>query len=243
MGHYTFRETKTSNDTLVLDETIYGIEVTQEKTIFTDTTDGSVLVEIDHTKKDEPITDLEKINDKNVSKEGETIDSDSKNSENNNSEESTEDEFLTPIISFKNKAIRGKSELEKADVSTGKKLPNTGIEIKDEQGKTVVKGRTDSTGKFVFDNLPKGKYTFTEFDAPEGYNIDTTPIPFEIKEDGEIVKCSMTNEKIETPEKPKENLPQTSEANNSILTLMGLGLSVSLFIAYYLLKRKQHQTK
>ncbi len=244
VGHYTFRETKTSNDTLVLDETIYGIEVSQEKTVITDMADGSILVEIDHTEKDEPITDLEKIDNEDIFKEDETLDSDGNVDQGDNeSEEISQDDFLTPIITFKNKAIRGKSELEKTDVSTGKKLPNTGIEIKDEQGKTIVTGRTDLSGKFIFDNLPKGKYTFTEFDAPEGYNIDTTPIPFEIKEDGEIIKCSMTNEKIETPEKPKENLPQTGEDSHSILTLIGLVLSVSLFIAYYLLKRKQHQTK
>lgn len=242
VGSYTFNETKTSNDTLVLDETVYSIEVTQEKTVITDTTDGTVLAEVDNTveaEKDNADTE----NEADVTKEEETTETDvdvvaGLNTESidndlimvDDSEEPTTEEILTPVITLKNRAIRGNSELTKTDVSNGKELPNTGIEIKDENGKTVVKGRTDSNGKFVFDNLPKGKYTFTEFDAPKGYIIDSTPIPFEIKEDGDIIKCQMTNVK------EADKLRQTKEMKN---LMAGLSLTMTSLIGFALVLRSK----
>lgn len=100
-------------------------------------------------------------------------------------------------VTATNKPITGKVEITKTDVSTGESLPDTGIKIYMEDKKTVVfEGRTDSNGKVTFGPLEYGKYFFQEFDAPEGYVIDETLFPFEIKEDGEIVKCKMTNKKI-----------------------------------------------
>ncbi len=100
-------------------------------------------------------------------------------------------------VTATNKPITGKVEITKTDVSTGESLPDTGIKIYMEDKKTVVfEGRTDSNGKVTFGPLEYGKYFFQEFDAPEGYVIDETLFPFEIKEDGEIVKCKMTNKRI-----------------------------------------------
>ena len=101
-------------------------------------------------------------------------------------------------VTAQNRKIEGKVEISKEDVSTGEGLPDTGIRIYLEDKETVVyEGRTNSDGKLVFGPLEYGKYYFQEFDAPEGYVIDETLFPFEIKEDGEIVKCRMTNKKIE----------------------------------------------
>ena len=41
-----------------------------------------------------------------------------------------------------------------------------------------------------------GNTTYQEYNAPEGYEIDESEYAFEIKEDGQIVKATMTNEKI-----------------------------------------------
>ncbi|GAA0101580.1 hypothetical protein UT300012_22950 [Paraclostridium bifermentans] len=100
-------------------------------------------------------------------------------------------------LTKENRRIEAPVEITKTDVSTGQVLPNTGIKIYAEDGKTVVtEGRTDDTGKFTF-KLEYGKYFFQEFEAPEGYVIDESLHPFEIKTDGEIVKCQMTNKKIQ----------------------------------------------
>src|SRR5699024_3162931 len=76
-------------------------------------------------------------------------------------------------------------------------LPNTTFQIKDEDGNVVVEGKTNGNGIATFEELPYGKYTYQEIAAPEGYVIDKNPYPFEIKEDGEVIKAEMENRLIE----------------------------------------------
>lgn len=155
---------------------------------------------------------------------------------NENSDEKPKlDESIEPLFKIQNILKKGGAELSKIDVATADPLPKTGIQILDKDGKIVVEGRTDEKGQFKFTGLPAGNYTFKEFDAPEGYELDETPLPFEITEDNEIVKCEMTNKKI--PEKlepknpqPKEKgrLPQTGEQKrNRVVVVIGLLLIVS----------------
>lgn len=117
---------------------------------------------------------------------------------------------------LENKPITGELELTKKDISDGKLLPGAGFRIKDADGNVVAEGYTDENGIAKF-SLRYGKYTYEEFDAPEGYRIDTTPHEFEITEDGQIVKAEMTNEKIPTPD-----VPQTGD-ESSLGFWIGLG--------------------
>jgi hypothetical protein len=91
-------------------------------------------------------------------------------------------------------------------VTTGTPIPDCGIEILDENKEILFKGRTDKDGKVIFIDLPYGNYFYREFDAPEGYIIDETPFPFEIKENGKIIKATMTNTPI-PDEKPDQPTP------------------------------------
>lgn len=113
-------------------------------------------------------------------------------------------------VGFTNRKITGSLEITKKDISSGELLPDAGFRIKDENGKTVVEGYTDKKGLAKF-TLTYGKYTYEEFDAPDGYIIDTTPHSFEISKDGQIVKAEMTN-KAEKQEKPK-----TGDSNHGFL--------------------------
>ncbi len=115
-----------------------------------------------------------------------------------------------------NKPLTGGLEITKKDVSTGELLPNAGFRIKDKNGNIVVEGYTDEKGVAKF-TLGYGKYTYEEFDAPDGYIIDTTPLEFEITENGKIVKAEMTNKKQPEPDKP-----QTGDSSN-IGFYIGLG--------------------
>lgn len=144
-----------------------------------------------------------------------------------------------PEISFtlQNSLIKGTGELTKTDVSDGKVLPNTGIKILDQDGKTVVSGRTDDKGIFSFANLPAGKYQFVEYDAPKGYKINETPVDFEITKDGEIVKAQMKDEAVDTP---LVHLPQTGEAINQWLSIAG---GIILIILAFILGRVSGQHK
>ncbi|WRM21544.1 SpaA isopeptide-forming pilin-related protein [Lacticaseibacillus paracasei] len=133
-----------------------------------------------------------------------------------------------PTIAFElnNNLIKGTGELTKTDVSTGKRLPNTGIRILDKDGKTVVSGRTDKNGVFSFGNLPVGKYSFQEYDAPKGYEISEALVPFEITKDGEIVKAVMKDKQT-----PKPGLPQTGNAKAGWLMVIGVVLLLGILAA------------
>lgn len=120
----------------------------------------------------------------------------------------SENGAVIELGNLENKPITGELELTKKDISDGKLLPGAGFRIKDADGNVVAEGYTDENGIAKF-TLRYGKYTYEEFDAPEGYRIDTTPHEFEITEDGQIVKAEMTNEKIPTPD-----VPQTGDESN-----------------------------
>ena len=132
-----------------------------------------------------------------------------------------------PIV---NKPITGGLEITKRDVSTGELLPNAGFRIKDENGNIIVESYTDEKGVAKF-TLGYGKYTYEEFDAPDGYTIDTTPYEFEIKENGQIIKAEMTNKKQPEPEKP-----QTGDSSN-IGFFIGLGaFAVGGLVAFVIIR-------
>lgn len=104
-------------------------------------------------------------------------------------------------ITLINNPIYGMLKITKTDLTDGKLIPNAGFRIKDEAGNVVAEGYTDDNGIAEFE-LRYGKYTYQEFDAPDGYLLDESEYPFEITEDGQIVTAGMTNELIpvETPQ-------------------------------------------
>ena len=76
------------------------------------------------------------------------------------------------------------------------------VRIKDADGNTVIEGYTDENGIAKF-TLRYGKYTYSEFKSLDGYYANDKEYPFEIKEDGQIIKAEMTNEKIPVPDSPQ----------------------------------------
>ena len=96
-----------------------------------------------------------------------------------------------------NKKITGDLEFSKLDFSTSEPLPNTLIEIYNEEtDELVFSGRTDEFGKINVKELEYGKYYILEKEAPKGYVLNPEKMNFEIKEDGEIVKAEMLDERI-----------------------------------------------
>ena len=96
----------------------------------------------------------------------------------------------------KNKKIIGSLELTKIDVSTNETLPNTLLEIYTIDDELVFSGRTDEDGKIYISELEYGDYYILETEAPDGYTINDEKMYFSIKNDGEIVKATITDEKI-----------------------------------------------
>lgn len=135
---------------------------------------------------------------------------------------------------MKNKPITGTVEITKQDISTSEPLPNTLIEVYNDKDELVFSGRTDENGKITVEDLRYGKYYFVEKEAPEGYTINPEKMYFEILEDGEVVKCTMVDEKvvIEVPNTGVNDY-HIIEIVGSLLVLSGIGV-----IVYVKKKRK-----
>ena len=155
-------------------------------------------------------------------------------SSNNNMVDTTEYEFelvykdqYTPVITktftLKNYLAKGTIEFSKTDLTTGKVIPNTKVDIYyvDESTESVEEhlifsGITDKNGNIKIDNLFTGKFYIVETEPSTGYKLSEEKVFFEIKENGQIVKANMTNEKIKgsleftkTDFSTSETLPNT----------------------------------
>lgn len=130
-------------------------------------------------------------------------------------------------VGFTNAPGTGDVYITKTDITDGKPLANVGFRIRNEAAEVVAEVYTDKDGLAKF-TLRTGKYTYQEIAAPEGYILDSTVYPFEIKEDGDIIKATVTNTPI--PE-----TPQTGDHTNivmlmALLLLSGVGIATTVAI-------------
>ena len=110
-------------------------------------------------------------------------------------------------------------KISKQDITTKKELPGATLVVKDESGK-VIDTWVSTNEPHYLENLSVGKYTLTETIAPEGYELTTETILFEVKNDGTIQTVVMYNA-------PSVFVPSTS-LNASKMTI-GIGLCLTLF--------------
>ncbi len=91
--------------------------------------------------------------------------------------------YETPIV---DEIVHGNPQIAKLNITGSEYLPNTLIEVKNEEGKIVCRAYTTDDG-FVptFPALP-GKYTYREVLAPEGYELCVTEFSFVVTDDGII---------------------------------------------------------
>lgn len=135
-------------------------------------------------------------------------------------------DIVSLVINLKNYLGKDDFELTKVDLSTGNPIEGALIEIFTENDELIYSGRTDKYGKIYVKGLESGrKYKFKESEAPEGYILNDKIHEFEIKENGEIVKDTLSNEKIVI------DVPNTSANDYKILipvSLCGLGIILIL---------------
>ena len=98
------------------------------------------------------------------------------------------------VVDFENEQNTIPFEITKTDISTGELIPDCTFEILNENKEQVITGTTDENGIAKF-QLAIGKYFYREISAPDIYEIDDSPYPFEITENDDIVKAEMTNKK------------------------------------------------
>ena len=127
---------------------------------------------------------------------------------------------------MKDEKITGTLEFTKTDFNESVTLPNTTIEIYNDKDELIYTGTTNEEGKIVIKELEYGKYYILEKNAPEGYNLNTEKMYFEIKEDREIVKCTMKDEKIiEVPNTELNDL-HIKEIGSIMLCVAGIGVII-----------------
>ena len=114
--------------------------------------------------------------------------------------ELTEKDNKTAIVynTYKpyNYLMKGTLEFTKTDLVSGEVIPNVKLEVYTENEELIFSGITDKNGKIVIEELKAGKYYIIETDPVEGYVLNEEKVYFEIKENGEVVKATMTNKKI-----------------------------------------------
>ena len=82
--------------------------------------------------------------------------------------------------------------ISKQDITNKQELPGATLVIKDSKGKIVEKWVSTNEPKEI-ENLKPGKYTLSETIAPEGFELTTETITFEVKKDGKVEKVVMYN--------------------------------------------------
>ena len=73
-----------------------------------------------------------------------------------------------------NALAKGNLTINKVDADTGKALAGVTYRLYDSAGKKVANVTTGADGKAVFKDLPQGKYSYQEINAPSGYVVDKT---------------------------------------------------------------------
>ena len=100
----------------------------------------------------------------------------------------------TLSFTIKNTKKIGEVDFSKTDVTTSEVIEGATIEIKglDKENEYINFSFVSSKEGNRF-KLPVGKYEFKETIAPEGYVLSSEVGNFEIKEDGEVVKATLSN--------------------------------------------------
>lgn len=122
-------------------------------------------------------------------------------------------------LELKNYLQKGELEFTKVNLTTGELLSNTKIKIytnnDNEEQQLIFEGKTDDLGKIIISNLFISKFIIYESEAPENYILNLEPTEFEIRENNQIIKVTMKNEKI-------VEVPNTSINDSKILDIMGV---------------------
>ncbi len=108
--------------------------------------------------------------------------------------------------------------ISKQDITNKKELPGATLVVKDAEG-NVIDTWVSTNEPHVMKDLAVGKYTLAETIAPKGYELTTTTIDFEVKNDGSVQTVVMYNA-------PEKEVPRTDLNASSIVIIMGIILTM-----------------
>ena len=141
------------------------------------------------------------------------------------------DDGTVTKVTMKNTPIR-KTEIEisKVDATNQKELPGAHLELRNSEG-TIIDSwvSTEETHKVT---LTDGIYTLSETIAPEGYELSTETITFEIAEGKPITKIIMEN-------KPYIDIVITDKDASSVGIILGTVLTSFGSLGVFFIKRQK----
>ncbi|AQY50829.1 hypothetical protein UE46_07095 [Listeria weihenstephanensis] len=96
------------------------------------------------------------------------------------------------------KKISGEVVLNKVDKADPTKvLEGAKFKLLDSTGKTLYTGATNTAGKLALHGMAPGSYQLVETQAPDGYQLDATPIPFSVAANTyQTIALTAANEKL-----------------------------------------------
>lgn len=129
--------------------------------------------------------------------------------------------------------------LTKKDNETKKELPNAIFElwkIEGEEKKLISSSLvTNEQGQIKMERLFPGKYEFIEVMSPKGYQMDQTPLSFEVNFKKTEVNLTMYNKRLK--KEKAQRFPKTGEKiSNHWLEYLGILLFLTSFV--YLIRKK-----
>lgn len=86
--------------------------------------------------------------------------------------------------------------ISKLDSKTNNYVSGATLNIKNNKGEIIASYVTTNESKYIA--LDEGYYTLEEVSAPDGYNLNTTPIEFKIDADGNLYVKNTNNEYIKS---------------------------------------------
>ena len=119
------------------------------------------------------------------------------NMDNRNTEIVVSDANPNVTVTITNSPITGTLLLYKESSKNSAKLAGAGYRVYDSTGAQVAEGYTDSDGRLDLTGLPLGDLTYAEFDAPDGYVLDTTKYPFTLTSKNSKATVTVKNDPIE----------------------------------------------
>ncbi|WP_436667313.1 SpaA isopeptide-forming pilin-related protein [Latilactobacillus sakei] len=104
-------------------------------------------------------------------------------------------------VNKENKQKQHEVRLEKRDQATNQLLAGAVFELRDQQGKVLQSGlTTDKSGVLLLTDLKVGQYQLVETKAPNGYQLDNSPLHFTITKNQDSLTLIKYN--VRQPEKP-----------------------------------------